>query len=140
MYDSVGLRWDVLSDSNFVVDFHQTTAPNFAALPADSYPVTRYPGSQTFTSTWNGRGVLIVTGTYDADATFAWEGIVLAGAVAANVDGDIRGMLVGGLNAENPASDLDWDGNNYYYSCYVYKANESISYLELIENTVFEAN
>ena len=140
VYDSVGLRWDVLSDSNFVVDFHTTTPPDFAALPADSYPVTRYPGSNSFTSAWNGRGVLIVTGTFGADASFAWEGIVLAGSVAADVDGVIRGMLVGGLSAENPADDLDWDANNYYYSCNVYKANESISYLELIENTVFEAN
>ena len=140
MYDSVGLRWDVLSDSNFVVDFHQTTPPDFAALPADSYPVTRYPGSNIFTSAWNGRGVLIVTGVFDADNTFRWEGIVLAGEVtsSSNVKGEIRGMVVGGLNGQN--GDVDWDVNIFYYSCYVYAANESLSYLELIENTAFEAN
>ena len=77
--DSVGLRWDVLSDSNFVVDFHTTTPPDFGALPADSYPVTRYPGSNSFTSAWNGRGVLIVTGTFHSTDSFRWEGIILAG-------------------------------------------------------------
>ena len=142
MYDSVGLRWDVLSDRNFVVDFHQTTAPAFAALPADSYPVTRYPGSNTFTSAWNGRGVLIVTGAFGADNSFRWEGIILAGEItqSSNVDGQIRGMLVGGLNGQNPGGTLTWGADNYYFSCYVYKANESLSYLELIENTVFEVN
>ena len=143
VYDSVGLRWDVLSDSNFVVDFHTTTPPDFGALPADSYPVTRYPGSNSFTSAWNGRGVLIVTGTFHATNTFQWEGIILAGgtsSVVSNVDGIVRGMLIAGLNGGNTADDVGWRLDTYYYSCNVYKANESISYLELVENTVFEAN
>jgi hypothetical protein len=33
-----------------------------------------------------------------------------------------------------------WDGTIRYYSCHVYRANESLSYLELIENSVYEAN
>ena len=142
MYDSVGLRWDVLSDSNFVVDFHTTTPPDFSALPADSYPVTRYPGSNTFTNAWDGRGVLIVTGEFSADANFDWEGIILAGDVATSPrpDGQIRGMMIGGLNEVIPGFSLAWRTDTYYYSCNVYKANESLSYLELIENTVFEAN
>ena len=143
LYDSIGLRWDVLSDSTFLVDFHTTTPPDFGALPADSYPVTRYPGSNSFNSSWNGRGVLIVTGTFHADNSFRWEGLILAGGVssaASNVDGEVRGMLVMGLNGDNTADDIGWRLDTYYYSCNVYKANESISYLELIENTVFEAH
>ncbi len=119
MYDSVGLRWDVLSDSNFVVDFHTTTPPNFAALPADSYPVTRYPGSNSFTSAWNGRGVLIVTGTFHATSSFRWEGIILAGGVssaAGNVDGEVRGMLVMGLNGNNTTDDIGWRLDTYLLS------------------------
>jgi hypothetical protein len=33
-----------------------------------------------------------------------------------------------------------WDGAIRYYSCYVHAANESLSYLELIENTEFEVS
>ena len=33
-----------------------------------------------------------------------------------------------------------WRGTIRYFSCFVYAANESLSYLELIEGTLFEAN
>ena len=104
--------------------------------------MTRYPGSNWFTSAWNGRGVLIVIGAFGASSSFTWDGIILAGAIATSphVHGQIRGMLIGGLNGQNPGGDLVWGADNRYYSCNVYKANESLSYLELVENTVFEAN
>ena len=141
MYASVGLRWDVLSDPNFPIEF-EDSPPNFAALPADSYPVVRYNGSNLFSDSWDGRGVLIVTGEFDSDNNFDWEGIILAGEVDVDVDGTIRGMFVGGLNGPNPAAKgkVKFDGDLYYYSCYVYAANESLSYLELLVGTVFEAN
>jgi hypothetical protein len=53
-------------------------------------------------------------------------------------EGQIRGMLVGGLDGTNPYPTVYWRGTINYYSCNVYGANESLSYLELIDNTLFE--
>ena len=141
MYDSVALRWDVLSDPNFPVEF-EDSPPDFGSLPPDSFPVIRYNGDKRFGNSWDGRGVLIVTGEFDASTSFDWEGIILAGEVDRRVYGQIRGMLVGGLSAANPSSTdkVEWRGDMFYYSCNVYSANESLSYLELVENTVYEAN
>jgi len=139
MYDSIALRWDVLQDPDFPVEF-EDQMPNFAALPADSFPVIRYNGNQYFSNSHDGRGLLIVTGEYDAWTSFDWEGIILAGSVDYRIYGDIRGMLVGGLDRANPGSKVEVRGGNFYYSCNVYAANESLSYLSLIENSVFEVN
>jgi hypothetical protein len=141
MYDSVALRWDVLTDASFPVDYHMAW-PNFATLPADSFPVIRLVGNWYFSDAWDGRGVLIVTGQYDAASDFDWSGIILAGSVESHVHGQVRGMFVGGLNGANPGAGdkVIWHATADYYSCYGYEANESLSYLELMENTVFESN
>jgi len=138
IYDSVAVRWDILTDPNFPVDF-DGVVPNYAGLPADSFPVVRVSGYFNPGSSWSGRGLLIVDGELDAASSFVWNGIVLAGAVDDIHEGHIRGMLVAGLDGPNPSSDVYWQGTLHYYSCYVYAANESLSYLELIENTEFEA-
>ena len=138
VYDSVALRWDILSDPDFPVEF-DGSPPNFGALPADSFPVVRSLGDLNPGSSWSGRGVLIVGGMFDPRPTFNWDGIVLAGEVDDINQGNIRGMLVGGLNGMNPQSPVEWWGTIRYYSCYVRAANESLSYLELIENSEFEA-
>jgi hypothetical protein len=144
VYDSVGLRWDVLTDPNFTVDFEGPTPPDWTKIPADSFPVVRYNGSTTFTSAWSGRGVLIVTGTFNADGSFRWRGIVLAGEVSSTsgIEGFIDGIFIGGLNGENPqpSGGIDWNNTVEYWSCYVYAANESLSYLELIPGTIYEVN
>jgi len=137
IYDSVGLRWDVLSDPTFPVDF-EGTPPNWASLPSDSFPVSRVNGYFNPGSSWNGRGVLIVNGELDASSSFAWNGIVLAGSMDDIHEGTIRGMLVAGLDGPNPYSTVYWRGTIRYYSCYVYEANESLSYLELLPDTEFE--
>lgn len=62
VYDSVGLRWDVLTDPNFVVEF-EDEMPDFSALPSDSYPVVRYNGDPYAEDAEDGRGVLIVRGS-----------------------------------------------------------------------------
>jgi hypothetical protein len=54
--------------------------------------------------------------------------------------GDIRGMFIGGLAVENPGGKTRHYGNTRYYCCNVYAANESLSYMELLENTVCAAN
>ena len=43
MLDSIGLRWDVLTDLDFPVEF-ENTLPNFASIPLDSFPIIRYTG------------------------------------------------------------------------------------------------
>jgi hypothetical protein len=139
MYDSVDIRWDVISDPSFPVDF-EGTPPNWASLPSDSFPVIRVNGYFNPGSSWSGRGLLIVNGEFDASSSFSWDGIILAGSVDDIHEGTIRGMLVGGLDGTNPYSTVYWRGTIRYYSCNVYGANESLSYLELIDNTLFEAN
>jgi hypothetical protein len=138
VYDSVALRWDILSDPGFPVDF-DGVAPDFGSLPADSFPVVRVSGYFNPGSSWSGRGLLIVDGEFDARSSFVWDGIVLAGSVDDIHEGHIRGMLIAGLDGPNSYSNVYWRGTIRYYSCNVYAANESLSYLELIESTEFEA-
>jgi hypothetical protein len=137
IYDSVGLRWDILSDPDFPIEF-DGVLPNYASIPADSFPVVRVSGYFNPGSSWSGRGLLIVAGELDARASFVWEGIVLAGAVDDIHEGHIRGMLVAGLDGPNYYDDVYWRGTLRYYSCNVYGANETLSYLELVENTEVE--
>lgn len=137
VYDSVALRWDILTDPNFPVDF-DGTLPNFGLLPPDSFPVVRWTGEFALGSSGSGRGVLIIDGELDSTSSFQWDGIVLAGEIDDIVESHIRGMLVAGLDGPNPYTSVYWRGTLRYYSCNVHAANESLSYLELIENTEFE--
>lgn len=139
IYDSLGLRWDILSDPGFPVDF-DGVPPNFGLLPPDSFPVVRYSGYLLATGTHSGRGVLIVDGELDATSGFSWDGIVLAGTVDDIHEGHIRGLLVGGLDGAIADTVVYWEGSVSYYSCYAYAANESLSYLELIENSEWEVS
>lgn len=136
MRDSVGLRWDVLSDPGFPVEFDGVW-PNFLTLPVDSFPLVRYTGS--LSTGVVGRGVLIVGGTFDPGPTFSWDGIVIAGNVDATLEGQLRGLLVAGLDGPNLYPTVSVQMDVHYYSCSVYDANESLSYLELVPNTLFEA-
>ena len=51
MYDSVGLRWDVLQNAAFPFEF-DGSPPSFASLPADSFPLVRYQGNLAPGSSW----------------------------------------------------------------------------------------
>lgn len=138
-YDSIGIRWDVISNPSFPVDF-DGVMPNYGSIPSDSFPVVRVHGYFNPGSSWSGRGLLIVNGELDASSSWTWEGIVLAGAVDDIHEGHIRGMLVAGLDGANPYNTVYWRGTIRYYSCNVYRANESLSYLELVENSVYEVS
>jgi hypothetical protein len=141
IYDSVSLRWDILTDPSFPVDFDTTPGapPNFGALPADSFPVVRVNGPYFNPgSSWSGRGVLIVPGQLDGASGFTWNGIVLVGELDDIHESNINGMLISGLSGPGSYNNIYWRGRIRYYSCYVYAANESLSYLELIDNTEFE--
>lgn len=135
--DSVGLRWDILSDPEFPVD-HVNSLPDFGAIPADSFPVIRYTG--WVYANFTGRGVLIVDGVFDPGSSFSWDGIVLARHVDDIIQGYIDGILVAGFEGPNMYSTVDFRTDVNYHSCEVYRANESLSYMELLPNTIFEVN
>lgn len=137
LVSAIGLRWDVLSDPSFPVDY-EDSPPSWASLPASSFPVVRYNGSLYATGAWSGRGVLLVTGRFDSSDAFSWDGIVLAGWVDDRIDGVLDGMLVGGLANHSPYSQTQIYGDIRYHSCNVDRANESLSYLELVESSLFE--
>ena len=77
---------------------------------------------------------------FDPTPTFQWDGIVLAKDIDDIIQGDIDGMLIGGLEAPNTYSTVYLEADVDYHSCYVYAANESLAYLELMTNTVHETN
>ena len=140
VYDTVGIRWDILSDPSFPVDF--TSMPNFDSISVDSYPIVRINGS--YGDTVHGRGVLIVQGTLDLPGNFHWQGIILAGRLGSSngaVDSQpsVSGVLIGGLNGSNPSSALNY-GRFNYNSCHFSKANKSLSFLQVVPNTLFEIN
>ena len=144
MYDTVGIRWDILRDPSFPVDFDGNW-PDFDELPEESFPIVRYNGNLTiWGSSYSGRGVLIVTGQLVMVYDFEWDGIILAGRFyyTSGNSGNypvVRGMLIGGMNSSNPNS---WHlaGQLLYHSCNVYKANKALSYLEVVDGTLFEVN
>jgi hypothetical protein len=135
--DSIAIRWDVLSDPEFPVEF-ENTLPDYGAIPADSFPVVRYTG--WVNASFTGRGVLIVDGVFDPAESFHWYGIILARDVDDVIEGHIDGLLIGGLEGPNMHSTVQHSTDTHYHSCDVYGANESLSYLELIPNTVHETN
>ena len=136
--DSLGIRWDVLQDPSFDFEF-DGSPPNFASLPPDSFPLVRYQGNLAPRSEWSGRGVLVITGEFNGRTGFRWRGIVLAGSADDGLDGDVEGMLVLGLDGPNSYSEVEVRGDVEYNACYVYAANRALSYLELVDNTIFEA-
>lgn len=142
VYDSVGIRWDVLTSPSFPVDF-EGVMPDFGLLPADSFPIVRFNEGLTADYT-HGRGVLLVKGTFVPGYDFQWDGIILAGRLG-NVGSSygapphIQGMLIGGLNGSNPDATLQ-SGVYDYHSCNAYKADRALSYLEVIDKAIFEIN
>ncbi len=139
--DSANIRWDILSNPNFPVEFDGSPPP-WSSLPADSFPIVRYVGSLDADGGWAGRGVLIVTGNLTMDTGFSWNGIILAGSladVAASAYPAVNGLLIGGMNGTDGSVKLT-TGYFYYNSCAAYAADRALSYLDPVDNTVFEVN
>lgn len=144
VYDTMNIRWDILTDPNFPVDFNNSS-PYWPSLPSDSFPLVRYTGNQTLYG-WSGpsggQGVLIVTGELTPSWAFSWDGIILAGSLGGNASYHhpyVRGMVLAGMAGNQSNEDLR-SGSFLYHSCFAYAANRSLSYLEVVDNTVFEAN
>lgn len=142
VYDTVGIRWDILKNPNFSVDFDGVPP---TGIPSDSFPVVRYQGDLLAWSYWSGHGVLIVTGLLTLWSDFQWDGIILAGqldqvnAWGPPDDPKINGMVIGGLNGANPNIDVE-SGIFRYNSCKVYAADRSLSFLEVVPHTFYEDN
>lgn len=140
MVDTVAIRWDILTDAAFPVDFDGSPP---SGIESDSFPVVRYRGNLSAGTGWSGRGVLIVTGrlSFPNWSFFTWDGIVLAGelsSVGQYSYPTVKGMLIAGMNSSNPTGNLR--GTYHYHSCNAYAANRSLSYLEVVSGTLFEVN
>lgn len=135
--DSIGLRWDILSDPDFPIEF-ENQLPNYSDLPVDSFPLVRYDG--WVSADFQGRGVLLVDGVFDPTNTFVWDGIVIAAEIDDGVEGEIRGLLVVGLDGPNTYSSVDFQMTVRYSSCNVDSAGAVLGYLELLANTVFDVD
>jgi hypothetical protein len=135
--DSIALRWDVLSDPDFPVEF-ENTLPDFGSIPSDSFPIIRYTG--WVYANFTGRGLLIIDGVFDPGSSFTWDGIVLAKHTDDIIQGHLDGFLVAGLEGPNMYSTVDYRMRTHFHSCDLNGANETLSYMELLENTIFEGS
>lgn len=135
----MGVRWDVLSNPSFPVDF-EDVIPDYSTLPASAFPVIRWNGNFQGVPPRSGRGVLIVTGEFDSTPMFHWAGIILAGWVDQRIMGSLDGILAGGFANVDPHTEVETTGPIGYHSCHVARANEALSYLELVDDVVFEVD
>jgi len=144
VYDTAGLRWDILQDPSFPVEYHNVI-PDYGTLPPDAFPVVRVSGNLRPTSAHSGRGVLIVPGTLDLQTFgFFWEGIILAGNISSSSGffgfSTIRGMLIGGLDGTSSSLDLQFFlGPTIEYDvCNALAASNALAYWEPLDNTLEE--
>lgn len=142
--DSVKVRWDVLQSSSFPIA-HDGSPPNWASIPADSFPLVRATQDLQGNFSWSGRGVLIVPGEFTVSNFFSWNGIILAGSLGDLEGGrffgfnlvNIHGLVIGGLDGSQGSVELR-KVNLDYNSCYAMSASESLAYLEPVEGTWYE--
>ena len=135
--DALGLDWDLLTDPDFPVDFDGVLPPT--GLPADSFPVIRFPANLTVDSGDNGRGVLIVTGNLNVQNGWGWDGVILAGYFdAPNDPFQVRGLVVSGLNGAGGYTDIRTSASIAYNRCYAFKAGKRLSHFVPVGGTWWE--
>ena len=141
---SVEVRWPVIKDSGFSIGQWDNVMPDFATIPADSFPIVRMDGDYYLNEP--GRGVLIVTGILTQGEDMDWRGIVLVGQLHnsnslqrdAGSKSEVRGMLVAGLNEVQNYGGEDILVERFevlFNPCYVRKANRLLSYLTLLDGS-----
>lgn len=142
--DSAAIRWDILQDPAFPVDYHNTI-PNFGSLPADEFPIVRVSGDLTATSAWSGRGVLIIPGSLIlGSCCLNWEGMILAGNIksTSGVWGYffLRGMIIAGLDGTQETLAIDtFVGPHVFYDvCSVLAASNALAWWEPLPDTFEE--
>ena len=135
--DSLGIDWDVLTSTDFPVDYEDTWPS--CGLPSDSFTVTRFNGDKYTPSSACGRGVLIVTGEFYPATNFEWDGIVLAGYIRNTFnDYRINGLLVGGLDGNGTYTAINNDTHIHYDRCEAFKAGKRLSHFESVGGTWWE--
>ena len=135
--DAIGINWDVLTDTDFPVDYEDTWPS--CALPADSFTVTRFNGNLNTPSSVCGRGVLIVKGNFSAANGFHWDGVLLAGYIVDTSNPyRIHGLVVGGLDGNGTTSWYRQDTRMEYRRCYAFQAGKRLSHFEAVGSTWWE--
>ena len=136
--DSLGIDWDLLTSTDFPVDY-QNAWPS-CALPADSFPVTRFNGIAVVGSGTCGRGVLIVTGSLWIFNGFSWDGVILAGRIIPLFGPayTISGLVVTGLNGAGNDTELVGGQRISYDRCIAFKAGKRLSHFRPMGSTWWE--
>jgi len=139
LLEAMQVRWDQLSAPGFPVD-HESI-PSFAGMGAGYFPLIRINGDLTVRSAVSGRGLLVVTGTFDPGGGMEWDGIILAGALPPRVDQPfvIRGILAAGLAGAGGTVELNRGGGSIrYHSCNALAAARAVRRLESLANSWWE--
>ena len=135
--DAIGIDWDVLTDTDFPVDYEDTWPS--CALPADSFTVTRFNGDLITPGSVCGRGVLIVKGNFTGGSGFQWDGILLAGYIVDTPNNyRIDGLVVGGLDGAGIATAYRDNTHIDYHRCYAFQAGKRLSHFEPVGSTWWE--
>lgn len=140
--DSLAVDWAILTDPDFPVE-HDGTWPNFATMPADSFPtIRRTEGVFNADEGRSGRGLLIVTRTLRLRDDFEWDGLILADEMWSNTNDqgfEIRGGLVVGLDASGDGFAIRNGGDIRFHSCNAVAAGRGLAHLEPLAGTWWEA-
>lgn len=140
---ALDLSWSTLTDPAFPVDFQGVWA---SAIPVDSFPVVRFNGNKIGYGWTSGRGLLIVTGTFEPQWGFTWDGVILAGHFSPMVGGvswerafTIRGAVIGGLDGLGAGTFFNSDGVVDYHRCNVIGATGAHGHFRPIGNSWWES-
>ncbi|MFP3947230.1 MAG: hypothetical protein ACLFWG_00740 [Longimicrobiales bacterium] len=137
--DSLDVAWDAITSPGFPME-HEDEWPDFGSIPADSFPVIRWNGDLQ-NATQVGRGLLIITGEFDPDPGFEWDGIVIAHDIDQVNDGEqwtVRGMLVVGMDGSGDAITFEDDIEIKFHSCNVARAGAGLAHLVPLAGTWWE--
>jgi hypothetical protein len=139
--EAVGVPWDVLTDSEFPVEYDGSW-PNFTSLESASFPVIRVTGDFFPSAAESGQGVLIVTGDLGipANSGWQWRGIVMAGGLrdfGPDALFTVEGILVAGQGSTMKHWDMD-NGRILYNSCYASWAGAALAHLKAVSGAWWE--
>lgn len=135
--------WATLMDPGLAMDYDAGDPwPDFATLPADSFPTIRVTGDLAATSAHSGRGLLVVGGTLRLGGSFTWDGIILAGDFAhddLSPSFTVRGLIVTGFGPLAGSVSVETGAQVQYHRCHVTSAGLRLARLEPLANTSWDA-
>ncbi len=139
---ALDLSWSTLIDPAFPVDFQGVWA---SAIPVDSFPVVRFNGNKIGYGWTSGKGLLIVTGRFEPQLGFTWDGVILTAHFSPMVGGaswqrafTIRGAVISGLDGLGAATFFNSDGVVDYHRCNVIGATGAHGHFRPIGNAWWE--